>query len=380
MSKGRKIIKFIVAGSLVLSLLTVRVTLADSSSNSQKAGEESGKTDTIKTEQGSGKTITVQSGVYEEKGFLKNLEWKYLKYDTLSIPYPTAIFDKYLVEEGQEVKKGDKLLSYQIPFDSISLEEKERKQKQSLEAYELDCRQREADIAEGKKQLGAMEQETYEKKIAKLNLEKMKVTYQQFRYQTEKLLNAQKEEIKTMKAQGEHQYLYAPYDGLVHRGDGVSEDMGIDGRTVLMTILDKKSAVLGAEVNGSESLWFDMEVKVTGIINRKEDKDNMLAGRILSSDSLFEGRISTGMLYVAVEDQEKLKDTMQMANLSAMTVTVDQVPIIPLEAVKTEDDRKFVYQKESDGSLRRQYITGRDNGTKMWVYSGLSVGQNIVAD
>jgi hypothetical protein len=73
-------------------------------------------------------------------------------------------------------------------------------------------------------------------------------------------------------------------------------------------------------------------------------------------------------------------DTIQMANISAAAVTVEQVPIIPLKAVKTENDRKYVYQKDSDGSLRRQYITGRDNGTDMWVYSGLSAGQNIVVD
>ena len=473
MSKARKIICLIAAGSLALSLITVRVTLADSKSVFQKTGEEktgtetakigeektgtetvktgeektgtetvktgeerpgtetakigeektgtetvktgeektgtetvktgeektgtetakTGEektgTDTAKTDEESSETETAQAGEvnyeeviigdYEEKGTLKNLEWKYLRYDSLSIPYPSGTFVNYLVEEGQEVKKGKKLLSYRLPFDPISLEEKELKLKQSLEAYELACRQREAEIDEGKKRLETLEQETYEAKIAKLNLEKQKLSFRQYCYQTEKALDIQKEDIKAIKAKEELQYLYAPYDGIIHKGDGVLEAMDIDNRKVLLTILDKKSAVLGTEVSGNESLWFDMKVSVTGIINRKEDKDNLHTGRILSSDSLFEGKLTTGMLYVALDDRE-LVDTIQMANISAATVTVEQVPIIPLKAVKTENDRKFVYQKDSDGSLRRQYITGRDNGTDMWVYSGLSAGQNIVVD
>jgi len=461
MSKARKIICLIVAGSLALSLITVRVTLADSKSVFQKTGEERPGTETAKTGEEKTGTETVKTGEektgtetvkigeektgtetaktgeerpetekaktggenpetetektgeespetetakdggeslktetdqdkevsykevaigdYEEKGTLKNLEWKYLRYDSLSIPYPSGTFVNYLVEEGQEVKKGEKLLSYRLPFDPISLEEKELKLKQSLEAYELACRQREAEIGEGKKRLATLEQGTYDVKIAKLNLEKQKLSFQQYCYQTEKALDIQKEDIKTIKAKEELQYLYAPYDGFIHKGEGVSEDMSIDSRKVLLTILDKKSAVLGTEVSGNESLWFDMKVSVTGIINRKEDKDNLHTGRILSSDSLFEGKLTTGMLYVAVDDRE-LVDTIQMANISAATVTVEQVPIIPIKSVKTENDRKFVYQKDSDGSLRRQYITGRDNGTDMWVYSGLSAGQNIVVD
>lgn len=460
MSKARKIICLIAAGSLALSLITVRVALADSKSVFQKTGgerpgtetaktreekpgtetaktgeekpgtetvktgeekpgteiaktgeekpgtetaktnEESSKTETAKTDEESPETeITnggedsnketgqagevnyeeVVIGDYEEKGTLKNLEWKYLRYDSLSIPYPSGTFVNYLVEEGQEVKKGEKLLSYRLPFDPISLEEKELKLKQSLEAYELACRQREAEIDESEKRLKILEQGTYDAKIAKLNLEKQKLSFRQYCYQTEKALDIQKEDIKTIKAKEELQYLYAPYDGFIHKGDGVLEAMDIDSRKVLLTILDKKSAVLGTEVSGNESLWFDMKVSVTGIINRKEDKDNLHTGRILSSDSLFEGKLTTGMLYVAVDDRE-LVDTIQMANITAAAVTVEQVPIIPLKAVKTENDRKYVYQKDSDGSLRRQYITGRDNGTDMWVYNGLSAGQNIVVD
>ena len=425
MSKARKIICLIAAGSLALSLITVRVTLADSKSVFQKTGEESHKTETAKNGKENPKTETAKTGEespetetgktgeenpetetsddggeslktgtdqdrevsyeevvignYEEKGTLKNLEWKYLRYDSLSIPYPNGTFVNYLVEEGQEVKKGEKLLSYRLPFDPITLEEKELKLKQSLEAYELATRQREAEIDEGEKRLKILEQGTYDAKIAKLNLEKQKLSFRQYCYQTEKALGIQKEDIKTIKAKEELQYLYALYDGIIHKGDGISEAMEIDNRKVLLTILDKKSAVLGTEVSGNESLWFDMKVSVTGITNRKEDKDHLYTGRVLSSDSLFEGKITTGMLYVAVEDRE-LVDTIQMANISAAAVAVERVPIIPIKAVKTENDRKFVYQKDSGGSLRRQYITGRDNGTDMWVYSGLSAGQNIVVD
>ena len=30
--------------------------------------------------------------------------------------------------------------------------------------------------------------------------------------------------------------------------------------------------------------------------------------------------------------------------------------------------------------MRKQYITGRDNGVEMWIYNGLEVGQQIIAD
>lgn len=325
-------------------------------------------------------TVTVLSGDYSEKGILKNLEWNFLRYDMLNIPFSKGTFTKFLVEEGAEVKKGDALISYYIPTDNILVEEKKLLLRQNQEANEIYSKQREDEISENEKSLDSMEVDSYEYKVQKLKIEKMKQSYVQYRNGTLKNISKQKEEITDLESNAKPQYIYAPYDGIVHRDQRINEGMNINNSTGLITILDSKSVVLGTSISGTTNLWFDMEISVTGIRNMKEDTQNIKKGEIVALDSFYRGKVSTGMMYIMLEDMKEMFATTQKANISGTTVSVKNVPIIPLKAVKKENDECFVHVLGEDGSLSRQYIIGRDNGVDMWVYNGLSIGQIIVAE
>lgn len=367
MLKVDKLRKIRLAGIVTLIILTVSFYFKESILVNSKAVA-------------SYKTVTVSSGNYEEKGVLKNLEWKFLRYDTLSIPFSKGNFYEYLVEEGAEVKKGDALISYYISTDSILIEEKKLLLKQTQQAFEVFSKQKEEEMSVSKKNLDALTPNSYECKILKLKHEKMKVSYEQYRYRTLKTIDKQKEEVKELEDKAKLQYVYAPYDGIVHKDERINEGISINNRTELITILDTKSAFLGASISGTQNLWYDMEIFVTSISNMKEDTENIRKGKILSMDSLFEGKVSTGMIYVQLEDNEDMFDTVPKANISGVMASVKNVPIIPLTAVKTENDASYVYIPKADGTLSRRYITGRDNGVYMWVYNGLSIGQIIIAE
>lgn len=322
----------------------------------------------------------VQSGDYIEKSALKNVELQYLRNDILTIDKSEGTFVQYLVSSGQQVKEGDPLVTYQIPSDNIGITEKKFLLEQNESAYEDNLLQRENEINENKQKMNSMENSSIEAQILQLNIRKMEIAYEQYKYQTLKGMKDLRTAIEELEAEMELQFIYAPYDGEVYIDDKMKEGTKINQDTGLIYMNDIKSAVLGASVNEISKLWYQMDVSVTGIYNMKEDTTNIHPGKILAVDSLFNGKANTGMIYIGLEDKDDILSTMHKANITANCVTVEQVIVIPVSVVKNEKDMRYVYILDKDGVVRKQYITGRDNGSDMWVYSGLSEGQQIVVE
>ncbi|HWT76811.1 MAG TPA: hypothetical protein VN258_19095 [Mobilitalea sp.] len=368
MFRDDKALRIIVVFMIAVSLCTSSIAYASQT--------DTGDT----TNQVNYKTVVVQTGEYYEKSALKDVEINFLRNDILTIDQPEGTFVQYLITNNQQVKEGDPLLSYQIPSDRIGVDEKKLQLKQNESAYQESQKQKEKEIDANKQKLYTMDNSSIEAQILQLNIRKMESAYEQYQYQTEKSINELKTAIKELESDMELQYIYAPYDGVVFIDDKIKEGTLLNQGTRLIYIYDIKSAVLGTSVKEISKLWYDMEVSVTGISNMKEDTANIHKGKIIAVDSLYNGKASTGMIYIQLDNTEELISSIQKANITSNSVSVDHVLIIPLSVVKKSDDMKYVFVLDADGVIRKQYITGRDNGVDMWVYSGLSEGQQIVVE
>ena len=71
-------------------------------------------------------------------------------------------------------RKGDRLLSYRIPFDYIAVEEKKLALQLNKKNYDLELRRREAQIAENRSFLQEMDQTTIDAQILNLSIIKWK--------------------------------------------------------------------------------------------------------------------------------------------------------------------------------------------------------------
>jgi HlyD family secretion protein len=324
-------------------------------------------------------SIEVKEADYIEKGALKDSEWICLRNDSLTIDYTEGNLVEYLVINGQEVIKGDPLLSYQIPNDKIAIEQNLLLLKNSENTYQDELVRREGAIAESNEKLKAIEINTIEAEILKLNIRKMEIELEQYRTQSQKNIYELKNTIKELEVGLELQYIYAPYNGVISIENEVEIGTKLNSFTEVMRIYDTKSAVLRVAATGINKLRYNMEVNVTGIVDRKEDTSRIYEGRIIGIDSVLDNIASTGMIYIQLEE-ENLLFSLPRVNLTTDTVKVKDVLVIPLSAVEVNREDRFVYVEDDNGVIRKQYITGRNNGIDMWVYNGLKKGQRIIVE
>ncbi|MDI9509523.1 MAG: HlyD family efflux transporter periplasmic adaptor subunit [Bacillota bacterium] len=325
------------------------------------------------------KVIEATKGDYIEKGAVMNAEMVFLRNDGLAIKESEASFIEYLVEDGQIVEKGDRLLSYRIPFDYIAVEEKKLALQLNKKNYDLELRRREAQIAENRSFLQEMDQTTIDAQILNLSIIKMEIAYEQFRDQSEKEIRALQEEIQDMELDSDPKYIYAPYDGMVETDDNISEDQQIGPNMELVRIYDVKSAVLVGSAAGANKLWYNLDVSASMVSSRQENKGKVYKGKVISIDSVLDNKASTGMVFIKLDD-ESLYSTISKANISADAVYLHNVFVLPLDAVNFNNEERFIYYYDETGDIHKQYITGRNNGLEMWVYDGLTEGQKIIVD
>lgn len=368
MSKGFKVLGLMTINILFIALFTFRPANASEEVVLQNTKPEA-----------SYKTINATRGDYMEKGAVMNAELTFLVNDSLAIKEADGIFIEYLVSDDQLVEKGDKLLSYQIPFDFIAIEEKKLALDQTMESYKTNIKKREAEIAENRESLQRMDQATIEAQSFRLRITKMEISYDQFKYQSEMNINALKETIKEMELNSEIKHVYAPYDGIVSTNDRIIEDTSINPYMELVRIYDVKSAVLAASATGANKLWYNQEVSVTMISNRQENKGVSYPGKVISMDSVLDNKANTGIIFIKLED-ESLYYTISSANITADAVYLHDVFVLPLKAVHFNNEERYIYYLDETGDIHKHYITGRNNGVEMWVYDGLNESQKIIVD
>jgi multidrug efflux pump subunit AcrA (membrane-fusion protein) len=356
---------------ILASLFTSQYSYADQNDETKDTKEKSNL-----------KTVKVQIGDFIEKSSLKNMELMPLKGANLSISEPEGNLVKFMVNWGEIVKKDQPLMSYTIPVDELVLEEKEMMLKKNEENFKKASEQKELDIAENLSKLMTMNGSSLEAQILKLNIQKMQISYEQYIYQTQKGIDKQRKELEELEANKELKYIKAPYDGIIYGFDNRMEkgtilDPGMD----LIYIADINSAVLQAESAGVTNMWYNLDVTINPINDKKENTAKSFKGKVIAIDTLLNGEAKTGMIYIKPESlTEEMASPGQRANITANAIEVKNVLIIPSTAVKADKGLKYVYILDSDGEVRKQYISGRDNGAETWVYNGLSEGQEIVIE
>lgn len=286
-----------------------------------------------------------------------------------------------MVDFGQLVKKDQPLMSYTVPVDELAIEEKEMSIKKNEETFKKMSEQKEQDIAKNVSKLMTMDGTSIEAQILNLNIQKMQIAYEQYKYQTQKSLDKQKEELEELKADQGLKYIKAPFDGIIYGYDNrLKKNEILEHDQSVIYMADINSAVFGAESAGASRMWYNLEVEINPIVNRKESTQS-IKGKVVAIDSLLNGEATTGMVYIKPDSfTSEMVSPQQSANITTDAIVVKDVLLIPSKAVKSDRDLKYVYILDSAGEEHKQYISGRDNGSETWVYNGLSEGQEIVIE
>lgn len=328
-------------------------------------------------------TAKAYIGDFTQVSSLKNMQLMPLKATNVTIEDNKGYLVEIMVNWGEFVKKDQPLLSYTVPVDELALEEKEMALKKNEENYKKTLEDMEQNIEDSTNSMMASNSSSIEAQINLLNIEKQKISLEQYKYQTERSLEKQKEELDELKADQEIKYLKAPFDGIIYWFDNsLKKGALLEQGTDLIYMADINSAVLQAESAGAANLWYNLEVTINPIINKKEDTSKGIKGRVVAIDSLLNGEAKTGMIYIKPDSiSQEMASPGQRANITAVAIKVKNVLLVPSRAVKSDNGGlKYVNIIDDKGEKHKQYISGRDNGNETWVYNGLSEGQEIVIE
>lgn len=366
MLKANKSLIKLVGIALAISLCTTQITSASQNESS------------IDKKDTNFKTIEVEYGTYVEKMTLKNLSRSYLRSESLFIKDSSGVFVEYLVSSGSIVSKGDKLIAYEVAVDTVAIEENKIRLSQAEENYYRQLEQKEESMINRLEQLSNMDQNSIEAQILQVQHQKAQLELERFQLESQKNIESIKEAIEELGEQTSIRYVEAPYDGLFNGYDRwLRPGIVLNRNNDIGNIRDVKSVVLESKSTNLNRLWYGMNPTFTDMTGNVSK--GTYQAKVIGEDSLFNGRASTEMIYVALEDPSQLASISQ-GDVVTDVVSVENVIVIPLNVVKFKDEVAYVYILGADGRTHKQYLTGRNNGSSMWVYNGLSAGQKIVAE
>ena len=328
----------------------------------------------------------------------ENVDFIMTSQGAVSIEFPSAVdlcwetegavVKELLVEKGQEVKAGDVLMTFEIAFDRIALEELEIQLLRMQEDYTRKKDAHEVELARAEEETEEIE-DGHSYRIARLNLEKQRIAYEKYVYETEKSIRELQEKITEKKQIVENNKLTAPFDGIIASVVYFSEGDTIEVGEKLMSMYETDSVIL--KVNNAEGkLRYNMEVSVEMV---NVAKDTSRTGRVVSAPNVLPSGVEQDYAVIALDEEMSMEDygyrggpngrgfgfSLNM-EYSADYQKLDDVLVVDKEVLQKDEGKTFVYVLE-DGTVHKRFVSvGLSSKNTAWILDGLSEGQELILE
>lgn len=333
------------------------------------------------------KTTKVRCGTYEEK-ISSTAQLVYQNEKVVTIKDSRAHLDKFCVKNGQHVKKGDTLAIYHIKISETSMKKKKLELDQAKSEYDSNLKSKRNEVLQQERSLKNMT-DASEKKIARLQLKKLRAEYKE-QVADGKQLRKQEQEYNELVKKRKSATLKSKYTGTVAEIAEVSDE-SITGET-LMLIRDKKDFLLSAE--DAAGMRYNMTVDV-GLGNTLDNIKYHIKGKVVSTDNLQNIReqgeaaeagtammeASSQLIRISKKDREKYDFSKYNIYITGTSLKIENAMIIDADAVNEETENEevkyFVYVVEN-GNLHKRYIVSNYKQEKSYlVNQGLEEGQTL---
>ena len=323
------------------------------------------------------------------RGDLKNTDTvsasKYYPYTTTVMsPDFQVTYVKHLVKRNDHVKAGDPLVEVSVTNDPIEMARLELNLRRAEDAFTQNMSQREDAYLVLQRQVAA-ETDPYEKEILQLRLKKEALSLERYRQQQEKSLQAQRDQLSTLKAQAATTTIYSPVDGLVTQVNKSTNGATLAPGTPLVQIADASVVLLEVSSNYFLTYGMDTEVTLNGI-------DGVFSGKVVSSGSFLQTyplESTKQTAYVQLEPITDPEVTISSARVTGIIAGYENVLLAPYNAVFHNDADNYYYiYRLVDGQVQKRqvrilYRTGNRNqvteDTRYWILWGVDEGDTLVS-
>lgn len=283
-------------------------------------------------------------------------------------------FDELYVTSGSMVSKGDVLASFTSEDNQLALEEKRLALKQAQKAFALGKQQRQDDIQQAKAALSGMG--SYEARIQTLNIQKLQSQYDQYVYQTEYNLTAQREEIERLQSQISETTLVAPFDGVVDSVVSFNKGDKVDPSQVLVTLYASDRLLISADDAQGE---YRYNMPVTVQVGNKDDVETY-TGKVIAASNILPAALKQGQALIELDQKLDASLAKRKVAVTGKNVDLHDVLMVNRSAVKKDEGRRYVYVLDGDTVKKRYVVEGGNNLSTTWILDGLTEGQTLILD
>ena len=354
------------------------------------AKEEETKTllqeELMSSEQANYNTEQAKIGTYEKEAS-GSATALYLIQDSLSWEKDNAYYRESFVKSGQEVKKGDVLMQFDIKEDRTELETLELQLLRKKEEREEQMEERFVVLETAKRKLEDMRDPAkyvlleYDLEIQQLRIEKLQAEFEQYMYQSEQEIQQMEERIGEIRKAASENVLTAPFDGVIKEVTRYNVGDKVPVNQTLITMYSTDKLLLKAE-NASGKLRYNMEV----VIEAGNKKNPLIfTGKVVTAPNILPSSVKKDLTLIELNaslTREQVIENEQNGNIrySAVTERLQDILVIDRKALEKEDNKFYVNILEGDMVQKRYVVSTINNMDVAWILDGLTEGQTVIVD
>ncbi|MBQ3078988.1 MAG: hypothetical protein IJC48_03155 [Clostridia bacterium] len=324
------------------------------------------------------KTCTVALSDYKKSGTVSAAE-HYPSLLNVRYEGANARFVEFNVRRGEEVKKGDVLVTLAIDRDEVLIYEREMALARLKEDYAKNVSLREEEISEKMRDINA-EENPYTREIRRLECEKLRLSLEKYRFETENAINDMTASLEELYQSYENQYLYAPMDGVVSDYTYLRENEIVTNGRVLMQLYDP-TEMLFIVTNEKGSFRYNMPVTVEVGPGKTRTTGY---GRVIACKNALPGESGSNNAFILIESYEGGKTPKNFTRpvVKFDEVYLEDVFVVDKDAVSLYGGRYFVYKLSENGMVSKRYVNhvAGTNQTGSFLLDGVEIGEKLILD
>lgn len=289
---------------------------------------------------------------------------------------------EFLVEEGDKVKKGDVLVTYDVVNNEIEIAELTRDVERMEKEYSAGYDSKKAEINMAEHELKKLTDKT-DIEIKKLELKKLKNSLDKYTETRETVLNARKELNQRIEDNKASQVV-ADRDGYVIAIN--KKDGNYYKNDNVVTISKKQKYHIEVEAHEDVTglkYGSDVDIRVEGGMN---GKDVTMKGKVIAAPNILNADYTYDPARVEIIDEPEGVDWSKPIKVLYEGINIDDALLVPVDAVMTEksnggtyiDETEYVYISK-DGVIYKSYLNIIDKNNEYYrVCDGVSEGDTLV--
>lgn len=289
---------------------------------------------------------------------------------------------EFLVEEGDKVKKGDVLVTYDVVNNEIEIAEFTRDVERMEKEYSAGYDSKKAEINMAEHELKKLTDKT-DIEIKKLELKKLKNSLDKYTETRETVLNARKELNQRIEDNKASQVV-ADRDGYVIAIN--KKDGNYYKNDNVVTISKKQKYHIEVEAHEDVTglkYGSDVDIRVEGGMN---GKDVTMKGKVIAAPNILNADYTYDPARVEIIDEPEGVDWSRPIKVLYEGINIDDALLVPVDAVMTEksnggtyiDETEYVYISK-DGVIYKSYLNIIDKNNEYYrVCDGVSEGDTLV--